>query len=79
MCEFPQELRCKEDELKQQQIQQREKEQKLKKIQEQLVARELEVLHRELEMMIIHHTPKPQKRRGKFSKSRLKVNDSFIT
>lgn len=74
MGKFFQELRCKEDELKQKQIEHRKEEQKLKKRQEELEARELELLHRELQIRIEESTPKPQKRRGKFSKSKLKVN-----
>lgn len=69
-----QELRCKEDELRLKQIQQHETEQKLRKQKEELDAREFEILERELQMMIIRNTPQPLKRRGKFSKSKLKVN-----
>lgn len=69
-----QELRCKEAELKQKQMQQREHEENLHKREQALDAREIELLGRELNIMITQQsTPTPIKRRGKFSKSKLKV------
>lgn len=69
-----QELRCKEDELKQKQVQQRQLEEILEKRAQELDAREMDLLSRELKVMITQSTPTPNKRRGKFSKTRLKVN-----
>lgn len=66
-------MRCKEDELKQKQLQQRQHEENLQKREQELDAREIELLGRELNIMITQNTPTPKKRRGKFSKSRLKV------
>lgn len=68
-----QQLRCKEDELKQKQLQQRQHEENLQKREQELDAREIELLGRELNIMITQNAPTPKKRRGKFSKSRLKV------
>lgn len=50
-------------------------EEQLKKRQQELDTREIELLGRELNIMIIQNTPTPIKRRGKFSKSRLKVSN----
>lgn len=66
-------MRCKEDELKQKQLQQRQHEENLQKREQELDAREIELLGRELNIMITANTPTPKKRRGKFTKSRLKV------
>ena len=68
-----QELRCKEEELSRVQLQQRQHEEKLQKREQELDAREIELLGRELNIIITQNTPTPKKRRGKFSKSRLKV------
>lgn len=73
MCVF-QELRCKEDELKEQQQHQRQQEESLKKREKELDAREMELLGRELNIMITQNTPTPKKRKGKFSKTKLRVN-----
>lgn len=67
-------LRCKEDELMQQKIQQLEKERTLEKIRKELEARELELVERELNMMIPQPAPTPKRRRNKVSKSLLKVS-----
>lgn len=76
MCVF-QELRCKEDELKEQQQHQRQQEESLKKREKELDAREMELLGRELNIMITQNTPTPKKRKGKFSKTKLRVNWRF--
>lgn len=68
-----QELRCKEDELKQQQVQQRELEDILIRRKEALDARELDLLGRELKIMITQNTPTPNMRHGKINKTLLKV------
>lgn len=72
-----QELHCKENELKQRQQQQRQQEENLQKREQELEAREIDCLRVELmlysHMMNTQNTPTPKKRRGKFSKSRLKV------
>lgn len=60
------------------QMQQLEKEKKLEKIQKELDARELELVERELHMMIPQPAPTPKKRRGKVSKSLLKVNSFTV-
>ncbi|XP_059619854.1 mitogen-activated protein kinase kinase kinase-like isoform X2 [Phlebotomus argentipes] len=67
------ELRCKEEELTRVQLQQRIQEENLQKREQELQARELELLEREINVMISQNTPTPKKRRGKFSKSRLKL------
>lgn len=59
-------MRCKEEELTRVQ-------QNLQKREQELNAREIELLGRELNIMITQNTPTPNKRKGKFSKSRLKV------
>lgn len=71
---FTQELRCKEDELKQQQLHQREFEENLMKRKLALDAREIDLLGRELNIMITQNTPTPIKRRGKINKQLLKVH-----
>lgn len=72
---FSKELRSKEDELKQKQLQQRQREENLQKRAQELDAREIELLGRELNIMITQNTPTPNKRRGRFSKTRLKVSN----
>lgn len=48
-------------------------EQQLKQREEELTRREIELVERELNIMMLQHqTPTPNKRRGKFSRSRLK-------
>lgn len=67
-------MHCKENELKQRQQQQRQHEENLQKREQELEAREIDCLR--VELMLYSHminTPTPKKRRGKFSKSRLKV------
>lgn len=76
-----QELRCKEDELNQKQMQQLEFEERLMKIKEELDAKALELLEKELQQkmqLLTQNTPTPKKRRGKFSKARLKVSNVFM-
>lgn len=55
------------------QLQQRQYEENLQKREQALDAREMELLGRELKIMITQSTPTPKKRHGKFSKTRLKV------
>ncbi|XP_014219866.1 mitogen-activated protein kinase kinase kinase 10 isoform X2 [Copidosoma floridanum] len=70
------ELRSREEELTKAQVQQREHEENLRQREQELAAREIELLERELAMMIIQqqNTPTPNERRGKFKKSKLKLN-----
>ncbi|KAK0163477.1 hypothetical protein PV327_007152 [Microctonus hyperodae] len=70
------ELRCREEELTKAQVQQRQQEENLRQREQELAAREIDLLERELTVMIIQQqgTPTPNKRRGKFKKSRLKLN-----
>ncbi|XP_020707621.1 mitogen-activated protein kinase kinase kinase 11-like isoform X1 [Athalia rosae] len=70
------ELRCREEELSKAQVQQRQHEENLRQREQELEAREIELLGRELTVMIIQqqNTPTPNKRLGKFKKSRLKLN-----
>ncbi|XP_034951157.1 mitogen-activated protein kinase kinase kinase 11-like isoform X2 [Chelonus insularis] len=70
------ELRCREEELTKAQVQQRQQEENLRQREQELAAREIDLLERELTVMIIEQqgTPTPNKRRGKFKKSRLKLN-----
>ncbi|XP_011869843.1 PREDICTED: mitogen-activated protein kinase kinase kinase 11-like [Vollenhovia emeryi] len=70
------ELRCREEELTKAQVQQKQNEELLKQREQELAAREIAILERELTVMIIQqqNTPTPNKRRGKFKKSRLKLN-----
>ncbi|XP_025266862.1 uncharacterized protein LOC105247832 isoform X3 [Camponotus floridanus] len=72
------ELRCREEELTKAQVQQRQHEENLRMREQELAAREIDLLERELTVMIIQHTqsttPTPNKRRGKFKKSRLRLN-----
>lgn len=70
---FEEELRCKEEELSRVQQKQRQHEENLQKREQELDAREIELLQRELNIMITQNTPTPKKRRGKFSKSRLRL------
>ncbi|XP_055550615.1 mitogen-activated protein kinase kinase kinase 11-like isoform X1 [Wyeomyia smithii] len=70
---FEEELRSKEEELSRVQREQRCKEEDLAKREQELDAREIELLGRELNIMITQTTPTPKKRKGKFSKSKLKL------
>lgn len=56
----------------QRQKQQRQMEELLERRREELDAREIDLLGRELNIMM-NSTPTPEKRRGKFSKNKLKV------
>ncbi|XP_035896118.1 mitogen-activated protein kinase kinase kinase 11-like isoform X1 [Anopheles stephensi] len=67
------ELRSKEEELSRVQQQQRCKEETLAKREQELHAREIDLLGRELKIIINQNTPTPKKRKGKFSKSRIKL------
>ncbi|XP_057328795.1 uncharacterized protein LOC130669759 isoform X3 [Microplitis mediator] len=70
------ELRCREEELTKAQVQQKQQEENLRQREQELAAREIDLLERELTVMIIQQqsTPTPNKRKGKFKKSRLKLN-----
>lgn len=69
-----QELRCREEELTKAQLQQKLIEQHLKQKEQELAEREIHLLERELQIMFIQQqTPTPNKRKGKFKRSRLKV------
>ncbi|XP_049276648.1 uncharacterized protein LOC125760504 isoform X3 [Anopheles funestus] len=70
---FEEELRSKEEELTRVQQEQRCKEENLAKREQELHAREIELLGRELKILINQNTPTPKKRKGKFSKSRIKL------
>ncbi|XP_055644405.1 mitogen-activated protein kinase kinase kinase 11-like isoform X2 [Toxorhynchites rutilus septentrionalis] len=67
------ELRSKEEELSRVQREQRCKEEDLAKREQELDAREIELLGRELNIIITQNTPTPKKRKGKFSKSKLRL------
>lgn len=66
-------LRNKEEELSRVQRQQRCKEEDLEKREKELNEREIELLGRELNIIITQNTPTPKKRKGKFSKSKLRL------
>lgn len=66
-------MRCREEVLNRAQLKQRIVEEQLRKREEELAAREIELLERELHMMIYQNTPTPNKRKGKFKRSRLKL------
>jgi mitogen-activated protein kinase kinase kinase 9 len=75
------ELRCREEELSKAQLHQRIFEQHLLEKEQELKAREFDLLQRELHMMMTaqqqeqqqhQSTPTPFKRKGKFKRSRLK-------
>lgn len=55
------------------QLRQRQQEENLQRREQELDAREFELLSREINIMMTQNTPTPKKRRGKFSKSRLKL------
>ncbi|KAG8233447.1 hypothetical protein J437_LFUL010558 [Ladona fulva] len=69
------ELRCREEELTKAQLQQKMVEEHLRQREQELAAREIDLLERELHIMIIQQasTPTPKKRKGKFKRSRLKM------
>lgn len=70
---FLKELRCQEEEIKREKQKQKQQQENLQKREQELDAREMELLGRELNIMITQNTPTPKKRRGKFSKTKLKV------
>ncbi|ETN64395.1 mixed lineage kinase [Anopheles darlingi] len=70
---FEEELRSKEEELSRVQQEQRCKEEDLAKREQELHAREIELLGRELTILMKQNTPTPKKRKGKFSKSKIKL------
>lgn len=70
-----QELRCQENELIERKRQQQEMQEILMKKQKELEARELDLVERELHLMIPSAAPVPKKRRGKVSNKLLKVSD----
>ncbi|KAJ8683822.1 hypothetical protein QAD02_019614 [Eretmocerus hayati] len=69
------ELRSREEELTKAQVQQQQHEENLRQREQELAAREIDLLERELAVMIIQQqsTPTPNKRRGKFYGSKLKL------
>ncbi|XP_063226327.1 mitogen-activated protein kinase kinase kinase 11-like [Bacillus rossius redtenbacheri] len=68
------ELRCREEELTRAQLQQKALEENLRQREQELAEREIDLLQRELHIMIIQQqTPTPNKRKGKFKRSRLKM------
>ncbi|XP_062714401.1 mitogen-activated protein kinase kinase kinase 11-like isoform X2 [Aedes albopictus] len=67
------ELRSKEEELSRVQQEQQFREEDLAKRKQELDAREIELLGRELKIIITQNTPTPKKRKGKFSKSKLRL------
>ncbi|KAF5308833.1 hypothetical protein FQR65_LT00533 [Abscondita terminalis] len=67
------ELRCREEDLNRAQLQQRLHEEQLRQKEQELQAREIDLLERELHFMIKQQTPTPNKRKGKFKRSRLKL------
>lgn len=73
-CVIMQELRCREEELTKAQLQQKLLEENLRQREQELAAREIDLLERELHIMIIQQqTPTPKKRKGKFKRGRLKI------
>jgi hypothetical protein len=71
---FLQELRSREEELTKAQLHQKNQEEFLRRREQEIAEREIELLERELNIMILQqimHKPMPNKRRGKFKKSRL--------
>ncbi|XP_075233951.1 mitogen-activated protein kinase kinase kinase 11-like isoform X1 [Lycorma delicatula] len=74
LCMKEKELRCREEELTKAQLNQQLMEQQLRQREEELTRREIELVERELNIMMYQHqTPTPNKRRGKFKRSRLKL------
>lgn len=69
-------MRCREEELSKAQVQQKQQEENLRQREQELAAREIDLLERELTVMIIQQqtVPTPNMRKGKFKKSRLKLN-----
>lgn len=72
------ELRCREEELTRAQLQQRLVEQNLAQKERELKAREIDLMEREFHILIVannmsqNQPPQPNKRKGKFSKIKLK-------
>lgn len=75
---YLQQLRSKEQEINRKERIQQELADNLARKEQELKHREMELLGRELNMMITQNTPTPKKRRGKFSKARLKVRCPFF-
>ncbi|KAJ8794117.1 hypothetical protein J1605_019109 [Eschrichtius robustus] len=74
----PQELRSREEELTRAALQQKSQEELLRRREQQLAAREIDVLERELNILIFQlsqERPNVKKRKGKFKRSRLKLKD----
>ncbi|XP_065158014.1 mitogen-activated protein kinase kinase kinase 11 isoform X4 [Atheta coriaria] len=70
---FEEELRNREENLNRAQVLQRRQAEQLQQKEQELRHRELDLLQRELHLMINQHTPTPIKRKGKFKRSRLKL------
>lgn len=74
---FLKELRCKEEELTRVQQQQKREQENLMKLAQELKNRELDLLGRELKI-IMSNAPTPHKRRNKIGSNKLKVNISLL-
>jgi hypothetical protein len=72
-----QELRCKEEELSRMQQQQKREQENLMKLAQELKNRELDLLTRELQI-VMNNAPTPVKRRGKIGTSRFRVSVPFL-
>lgn len=70
-------MRCREEELSKVQLQQKQVEENLRQREKELAAREIQLIERELHIMMQQQnqvaTPQPIKRRGKFTRSHLKL------
>lgn len=74
----PQELRTWEEELTRAALQQKNQEELLRRREQELAEREIDILGRELNIIIhqlCQEKPRVKKRKGKFRKSRLKLKD----
>ena len=78
---FFQELRSREEEINEAALQQKIQEELLRQREEEIVQREIELVERELNIIILQQItskPTPNKRKGKFKKSKLKLLKSGI-
>lgn len=74
----PQELRTWEEELTRAALQQKNQEELLRRREQELAEREIDILGRELNIIIhqlCQEKPRVKKRKGKFRKNRLKLKD----
>jgi mitogen-activated protein kinase kinase kinase 9 len=65
-------LRCREEELTRARLEQRLIAQHLHQKEKELEAKEMELVQRELHMMLQQQIPTPKRRLGKFKRSRLR-------